>query len=101
RSKGWKIVLFYLWIPSAEFSRQRVKQRVESGGHDIPDEAIRRRYRRTVSNFLNVFLPLCDEVMCYNNAKPEPIPVFAEKDGKSEILDDGLYQLILESGHEG
>ena len=58
-SKGWKIVLFYLWIPSAEFSPARVKQRVESGGHDIPDEAIARRYSRTVSNFLSVFIPIC------------------------------------------
>ena len=49
-SKGWKIVLFYLWIPSAEFSRLRVRQRVEAGGHDIPAEAIARRYRRTVAN---------------------------------------------------
>jgi predicted ABC-type ATPase len=58
RQEGWKIVLFYLWIPDAEFSRLRVRQRVESGGHDIPDEAIARRYRRTVSNFLTV-LRLC------------------------------------------
>ncbi len=53
RSKGWKTVLFYLWIPSARFSRARVLQRVEAGGHDIPAEAIARRYCRTVSNFLN------------------------------------------------
>ena len=25
RSNGWKIILFYLWIPSAEFSRLRVQ----------------------------------------------------------------------------
>jgi len=100
RSKGWKIVLFYLWIPSAEFSRARVQQRVESGGHDIPDEAIIRRYRRTVSNFLNMFVPLCDEVMCYDNSEMDPIPVFAEKNGKKTVLDKERYQLILEGCHE-
>jgi predicted ABC-type ATPase len=72
RSKGWKIVLFYLWIPNADFSRLRVRQRVESGGHDIPDEAIARRYRRTVSNFLTVFAPLCDQVFCYDNSGFKP-----------------------------
>ncbi|VGO23002.1 zeta toxin family protein [Pontiella sulfatireligans] len=100
RSKGWKIVLFYLWIPSAEFSSARVKQRVEAGGHNIPADAIARRYKRTVSNFLKVFIPLCDEVMCYNNAKTEPIPVFAEKDGQRTILDNERYQLILGGCHE-
>ena len=100
RSKGWKIVLFYLWIPGAEFSRLRVQQRVEAGGHDIPDEAIARRYRRTVSNFLTVFAPLCDEVFCYDNPDLEPIPVFSVVDGQKEILDSARYQLILESCNE-
>ncbi len=100
RSKGWKVVLFYLWIPSAEFSRLRVEQRVESGGHDIPEEAILRRYKRTVSNFLNVFAPLCDEVFCYDNSNTEPIPVFSTVGDKKEVLDTKRYQLILESCDE-
>ena len=97
RSKGWKIILFYLWIPSAEFSRLRVQQRVEAGGHDIPDEAIARRYRRTVSNFLNVFAPLCDKVLCYDNAALEPVPVFVEEDGSRKVLDNAQYKKITES----
>ena len=97
RSKGWKIILFYLWIPSAEFSRLRVQQRVEAGGHDIPDEAIARRYRRTVSNFLNVFAPLCDKVLCYDNAALEPVPVFVEEDGSRKVLDNAQYKIITES----
>lgn len=96
-SKGWKIALFYLWIPDAEFSRLRVEQRVEAGGHDIPDDAILRRYSRTVANFLNVFAPLCDEVFCYDNSSTEPIPVFSVVGDAKEVLDAKRYQLILES----
>ena len=99
-SKGWKIILFYLWIPSAEFSRERVRQRVADGGHNIPDEAIARRYNRTVSNFINVFAPSCDEVMCYDNSRPEPLPVFADFEGERTVLDDDRYQSILRSYHE-
>ncbi len=97
RQEGWKVVLFYLWIPSAEFSRLRVEQRVESGGHDIPDEAILRRYSRTVSNFLNVFIPLCDEVFCYDNTNLKVVPVFSKRAGKREVFDPDRYQSILES----
>ena len=100
RSKGWKIVLFYLWIPSAEFSRLRVQQRVEAGGHDIPADAIARRYRRTVSNFLNVFTPLCDEIMCYDNSLLEPWPIFSDYNGERIVLDEIRYQSIVESCHE-
>lgn len=100
RSKGWKIVLFYLWIPSAEFSRLRVRQRVEAGGHDIPDEAIARRYQRTVSNFIDIFIPLCDEVICYDNSMPEPSLVFAVEEGFRKVLDKSLYKIIIESVYE-
>ena len=100
RSKGWKVVLFYLWIPGAEFSRLRVRQRVESGGHNIPDEAITRRYRRTVSNFLTVFAPLCDEVFCYDNSDLGTVPVFSIVGGEKEVLDADRYRLVLESGNE-
>jgi predicted ABC-type ATPase len=100
RSKGWKIVLFYLWIPGAEFSRLRVKQRVEAGGHDIPDEAIIRRYRRTIFNFMTVFAPLCDEVFCYDNSDLGTVPVFSIVGGEKEVLDADRYRLVLESGNE-
>jgi len=100
RSKGWKVVLFYLWIPSAEFSRVRVEQRVEAGGHDIPDDAILRRYKRTVSNFLNVFTPLCDEVFCYDNSSLEHVLVCADSAGMRAIVDEDRYRLILESCNE-
>lgn len=100
RNSGWKVVLFYLWIPSAEISRLRVQQRVESGGHDIPDEAIARRYQRTVSNFLGIFAPLCDEVMCYDNAQMEPRPVFADSAGNRQVLDKIRYRMIMEGCHE-
>ncbi len=100
RSKGWKVVLFYLWIPGAEFSRLRVRQRVESGGHNIPDEAITRRYRRTVSNFLTVFAPLCDEVFCYDNSNSGTVLVFANDADGRKIVDATRYALVLESSHE-
>lgn len=97
---GWKVALFYLWIPSAEFSRLRVEQRVESGGHDIPDEAIARRYKRTVLNFMNVFAPLCDKVLCCDNSAPAPIPFFVDLNQKRQVIDHVRYLQILESVHE-
>lgn len=100
RSKGWKVVLFYLWIPDAEFSRLRVQQRVAAGGHDIPDEAIIRRYRRTVSNFLTVFAPLCDKVFCYDNSGFKPRLVCEQRNGELAVFDQDRYDMILRSANE-
>lgn len=58
------------------------------------------RYQRTVSNFLNIFAPLCNEVFCYDNSGLEHVMVFADTDGNRKIVDRGRYKLILESCDE-
>jgi len=95
RQKGWQIVLFFLWIPDADFSKDRVRQRVQDGGHDIPDEAIYRRYPRIMYNLVNIYFPLCDKVSCYDNSNPEPELVFEQDANGDNIINREIYQRIL------
>lgn len=44
RADGWHVGLLFVWIPSAAVSAARVALRVKRGGHDIPRDAIERRY---------------------------------------------------------
>ncbi|MBN2843509.1 MAG: zeta toxin family protein [Sedimentisphaerales bacterium] len=78
KKDGWQVVMFFLWIPDADFSRNRVIQRVTEGGHDIPVETIYRRYPRIMFNFWNVYSVLCDRVFCYDNTDSIPVPVFEQ-----------------------
>ena len=95
RKNGWRIVLFFLWIPDAVFSKNRVRERVKHGGHDIPDDAIYRRFFRIMHNLIKIYIPLCDRVSCYDGSKPKPVSVF-EQDGKTlRIFIQDLYKKIL------
>jgi predicted ABC-type ATPase len=60
RNHHYHISLFYLWLPSAEESEKRVEQRVREGGHDVPVDAIHRRFPRSYSNFFDLYLPLAE-----------------------------------------
>jgi predicted ABC-type ATPase len=40
---GWTVSLIYLWVPSPEYSLERVERRVQQGGHSIPEKTVRRR----------------------------------------------------------
>ena len=53
--------LIYLRLPSVERSIDRVRRRVEAGGHDIPETIIRRRYARSLVCFEQIYKPLVDE----------------------------------------
>lgn len=95
RQDGWQIILFFLWIPDAAFSKSRIRERVKHGGHNIPDDAIYRRYPRVIQNFIKIYIPLCDKMICYDNSGPKPVPVF-EQDGKNRrIFIQNIYERIL------
>ena len=91
----WRIVLFFLWIPDADFSRDRVRQRVQEGGHDISDNVIYRRYPRVMYNLINLYVPICDKVSFYDNSSPEPVLVYEQDKNGSIILNRDIYQKIL------
>jgi predicted ABC-type ATPase len=51
RARGFEVWLIFIGISSAELSRARVRERVDSrAGHDVPAEKIAARYARTLAN---------------------------------------------------
>ena len=66
---GYEFQLFFFWLESPELNIQRVAERVQRGGHHIPEEVIRRRYVAGVKNFFSLYLPLADVWGAYDNTK--------------------------------
>ncbi|MBI1287394.1 MAG: AAA family ATPase [Flavobacteriales bacterium] len=75
---GYMVTLVFLWLPSKELAVQRVAERVLEGGHDIPEDVIRRRYTRGIKNLLTIYLDICDQLVVVDNAVPN-MEVIAEK----------------------
>ena len=66
---GYKINLFYVWLNSPELAVARVASRVASGGHNIPRDTIIRRYERGRKNFVELYSPIADRWIAYNNSQ--------------------------------
>ena len=81
RKSGWRVVLFYLYIPNAKFSAMRVRQRVLQGGHDIPSEDIARRYPRSIQNLFD-YAEVCDHTLCLDNTGDRIVPIFEKRFGQ-------------------
>jgi predicted ABC-type ATPase len=58
RRDGYRIELLYLWLESADLAVSRVAMRVRLGGHDVPEDVVRRRYRNGLRNLFVLYLPL-------------------------------------------
>lgn len=58
RSSGYFVTLMLLSLPSAEVAVARVAERVRQGGHNVPEDVIRRRYAAGRRNFDGLYRPL-------------------------------------------
>ena len=65
---GYAVHLVFLWLASAELALARVAQRVELGGHSVPDDVVRRRYASRLRNFFELYRPIVTTWQVYDNS---------------------------------
>jgi predicted ABC-type ATPase len=90
KKKRFRIYLYFITTSDPLVNLQRVKNRAESGGHDVPDEKINARYFKTMSNVYEAF-KLADRAYFFDNSKEKTngsFDFFAEKDGNQLYLSD-------------
>jgi len=68
RPRGYLFHLLFLWLPNPEVAIERVRQRVLMGGHNVPEETVRRRYHAGIRNFFQLYRPLADTWRFYDNS---------------------------------
>ncbi|UJS15972.1 MAG: hypothetical protein L3J17_08560 [Candidatus Jettenia sp.] len=60
RKTGYTFHLVFLWLPNPELALARVAEKVRMGGHNVPEEIVRRRYNKGIRNFFKLYKPLAD-----------------------------------------
>lgn len=65
---GYAVHLIYYWLESADLAIGRVTGRVRAGGHHVPDDTVRRRYARSMGNFLALYRPVVTTWRVYDNS---------------------------------
>jgi predicted ABC-type ATPase len=66
KKRGYSVHVVYLWLPTVDLALARVAERVRTGGHDVPAEAVRRRFDRGRRNFFTLYRPLADTWRLYD-----------------------------------
>ena len=94
KKQGYKVNLFFLWIPGSELALARIKNRVAEGGHNIPSQDVYRRFSRSIFNFFHYYMPLLDSWMLFDNSGSVPKLIAEYKNNKTNISDKTLYGQI-------
>ena len=85
KDRGYSVALLYFWLRSADLAVERVSMRVASGGHSIPEEVVRRRYERGRRNLFDLYLPLADEWMIFDNSSLGATLVAEQELGQEQV----------------
>lgn len=88
---NYEITLVYVFIDNPQICIERIKVRVLKGGHNIPDEDVIRRFKRSKENFYHLYKDMVDEWAVYYNGKNNFVEVLKYENGDIEILQKTLY----------
>ena len=94
KESGYGLHLFFLWIPSPELSIARIKDRVTDGGHSVRSEDIKRRFKRGIKNFFNIYESIFDSWMFFDNSGSEPVLIAKRKNEDTEVLRADIFGKI-------
>ena len=100
KNLGYHISCLYFWLNSEELAISRVNNRVEEGGHSIPEEVIRRRYTRGLMNLFKLILPLVDDWLIVDNSGPG-YKVVTDKTAKKISIHDQKSWTALKLKFDG
>lgn len=98
---GYAIHLFYYWLESEDVAIGRVAERVRAGGHHVPDDTIRRRYARSVRNFLELYRPVVTTWQVYDNTHGGRQLIAFNNSFFDTILDPDRWELFSRSADDG
>ena len=93
--EGYQVTMVFFWLDSEELAIERVRTRVLEGGHNIPEKVIRRRYYSGLKNLFEIYIPICDYWMLFNNSvSPSELIAEGYKDRDLEIKNFSNFTTI-------
>jgi predicted ABC-type ATPase len=95
RTQGYRLCLYWLWLPSVELATARVLQRVRSGGHDVPRDTIRRRHGAGLRNLRRIYAERFDDVRLFDNAGLRPRLVARRQGDRWDVKDPEVWGDVM------
>ena len=98
RSLGYMVILIYFWLNSPELAVQRVALRVASGGHNVSEPTIRRRYRQGIINLMERYIPVVDSWMILDNSSTPAVMIAEGGMGALTVIHNKtVYNILSET----
>ena len=97
RRLGYKITVIYSFLDNPNMAIDRIKVRVEKGGHFIPNEDVIRRFYRSKNNFWKIYRNIANDWSIFYNGEDDDrlIPVATGSMDEVNILEEEKFSLFI------
>ena len=72
KATGYRVEIYFVRLSSSALALRRIAARVKQGGHDLSRADVLRRFDRSWKNFENVYQPLADAWVVWDNSGDSP-----------------------------
>ena len=100
KEKEYRVTLLFFWLHSSNLAISRVKSRVKEGGHNIPEDTIKRRYTSGLKNFFKLYLPIIDNWLLVNNSG-ETYEIIAEGSFEDMTVNNEILWKQINEKYDG
>jgi predicted ABC-type ATPase len=100
RAGGYRVVMFFLWLPNVEMAVARVRKRVAEGGHDVADEDIRRRFTAGIQNLFRLYRAIAHDWWLYDASRLPPKVIAIEVNGQLVVKQIKQFRRIEEQAEK-
>lgn len=97
---GFSISIAFLFVGSADVCVARVAERVQKGGHHVPEADIRRRFTRSLRNFWRIYREMADHWVLLYNGLTTLQDVSAGSHQQIAVRNPALFSTFLEIAGE-
>jgi len=94
KQRKFNIIILYIFLDNIEIAIDRVRIRVEEGGHNIPNKDIIRRYSRSINNFWKIYKNLADEWQMFYNGEDNVIQTALGFKNNYKIINEDKFILF-------
>lgn len=95
KSQGYAVSIFFLFCGCRTWRwLYRVRKRVAKGGHDVPEADVKRRFDRSIRNFLQCYSPLAESWIIFDNSV-RPLEVAFKNNGALRIIKADTYHTLV------
>ncbi|HUO57279.1 MAG TPA: zeta toxin family protein [bacterium] len=101
RRRGYRLNLYFLWIPGLSLALKRIADRVRLGGHAVPAVVVHRRFGKGLRNLFEIYMGLVDYCAIFDNSSAKPRLVFERSGGLDRVIKPETYDIIVKMSKEG